>query len=208
MRHPFRMFPRRRAPGGIVGGTAPETGRAGLPRRIFLVGPMGAGKTTLGRRLATLAGLDFVDSDHEIERQTGVDIPYIFEKEGEAGFRDREQRIIAALSEQDGVVLATGGGAVLDPRTRAALRERGLVIYLHAPVDQQLRRTARSTHRPLLRNGNRREILGRLFAERDPLYRETAHLVIDTHGGNTRRLAQQIIDHLKQGLKQGPRRPS
>ena len=199
MRHPFRMFPRRRPRGGSPGGEAPADRRGSLPRRIFLVGPMGAGKTTLGRRLATLAGLRFVDSDHEIERQTGVDIPYIFEKEGEAGFRDRERRTIDALSDEDGVVLATGGGAVLDPRTRAALRERGLVIYLHAPVDQQLRRTARGTHRPLLKNGNRRETLSRLFAQRDPLYRETAHLVVDTNGGNTRRLAQQIIERLKQG---------
>lgn len=159
---------------------------------------MGSGKTTLGRRLASLMGMDFIDSDHEIERRTGVDIPFIFEKEGEAGFRRREHDILEELSGRDGVVVATGGGAVLDPATRARLRTAGHVIYLHASVDQQLRRTARSKHRPLLRSGDRRAILARLLAERDPLYRETAHRIVSTDGRNTRALAHEIHRSLMQ----------
>ena len=153
---------------------------------------MGSGKTTLGRRLASLLGMDFVDSDHEIERRTGVDIPFIFEKEGEAGFRRREHDILQELASRDGVVVASGGGAVLHPDTRARLQAAGYVIYLHASVDQQLRRTARSRHRPLLRSGDRRAILARLLDERDPLYRETAHRVVATDGRNTRALAHEL----------------
>lgn len=170
--------------------------RARLPRRIFLVGPMGAGKTTLGRRLAMLTGMRFVDSDHEIERRTGVDIPFIFEKEGEEGFRRREQDVIAELAAADGVVVATGGGAVLNVDTRARLHAAGHVIYLEASIDQQLRRTARSKHRPLLRSGDRRAILTRLLQERGPLYREAAHRVVRTDGRNTRSLAQEIYRQL------------
>jgi shikimate kinase len=197
------MFPRRRSrPGNASEAAERAAARAALPSRIFLIGPMGAGKSTLGRRLANLAGLRFVDSDHEIERQTGVDIPYIFEKEGEAGFRERERRIISELSEQEGIVMATGGGAVLNADTRAELSARGLVIYLHAGVDQQLRRTARGAHRPLLKTGDRRQTLTTLFAQRDPLYREIANLIVDTDGRNTRRLAQQIYEQLMNPMAQ------
>lgn len=159
---------------------------------------MGSGKTSLGRRLASLLDMDFVDSDHEIERRTGVDIPFVFEKEGEAGFRRREHDILEELTGRDGVVVATGGGAVLDAATRARLHAAGHVIYLHASVDQQLQRTARSKHRPLLRSGDRRATLTRLFNERDALYRETAHRIVSTDGRNTRALAQEIHRNLMQ----------
>lgn len=163
---------------------------------IFLVGPMGAGKTTLGKRLAELRGMAFADSDQEVEQRTGVDIAYIFEKEGEAGFRRREKQVIAELTTRGQMVLATGGGAVLDAENRANLSARGFVVYLHAPVEQQLRRTGHSTHRPLLKDGDPREILERLFLLRDPLYREVADLVVDTAGRNARLLAQEIEEHL------------
>jgi len=117
---------------------------------IFLIGPMGAGKTTVGKRLADTRGMEFVDSDQEIEARTGVDIAYIFEKEGEAGFRKRERGIIAELTGRQNIVLATGGGAVLEPDNRQALSARGFVVYLHASVEQQLARTARTENRPLL----------------------------------------------------------
>lgn len=157
---------------------------------------MGAGKTTVGKRLAELRGLEFVDSDHEIERRTGVDIAYIFEKEGEAGFRRRESQVIAELSAGTGLVLATGGGAVLDADTRQHLSSRGFVVYLRATIEHQLRRTSRTDHRPLLQGGDPRTILNQLFSARDPLYREVADLVIDTDGRNARTLAEQIQRHL------------
>jgi len=163
---------------------------------IFLVGPMGAGKTTVGRRLAELRGMTFADSDHEVEQRTGVDIAFIFEKEGEAGFRRREKLVIAELTAGHGLVLATGGGAVLDPENRQHLAGRGFVVYLRASVDHQLRRTGRTESRPLLQSGDPRETLERLFSVRDPLYREVADLVIDADGGNARNLAQEIGRHL------------
>ncbi len=159
---------------------------------IFLVGPMGAGKTTLGRGLAKLRGLRFIDSDQAIEQRCGVDIPYIFEREGEAGFRRRERDVIAQLAQDSGIVLATGGGAVLDPLNRRNLAGSGLVIYLQATVEQQLARTRGSKHRPLLRTANPREKLESLLAERDPLYREIADLSISTQGKQLRRMAQQV----------------
>lgn len=163
---------------------------------IFLVGPMGAGKTTVGRRLAEARGLEFIDSDHEVEARTGVDIAYIFEKEGEAGFRRREAAAIAELTRRQGLVLATGGGAVLDADSRKALAAQGFVVYLHASIDQQQARTDRSDNRPLLQGGNRRETLERLFLIRDPLYREIADLVLHTDGRNARALAREIEEHL------------
>jgi shikimate kinase len=165
---------------------------------IFLVGPMGAGKTTVGKRLAELRGMAFLDSDHEVEARTGVDVAFIFEKEGEAGFRKREKQAIAELSARQGIVLATGGGAVLDPENRQHLAGRGFVVYLRASVDHQLRRTRHSDNRPLLQGGDRRQVLESLFAARDPLYREIADLVLETDGRNARVLAQEIeqrLDH-------------
>lgn len=159
---------------------------------VFLVGPMGAGKTTVGKRLAELRGMEFLDSDHEVEARTGVDVAFIFEKEGEAGFRRREKQVIAELTGGSGIVLATGGGAVLDPENRQHLAGRGYVVYLRASVEQQLRRTSHSDHRPLLQTGDRRQVLESLFAVRDPLYREVADLVLETDGRNARLLAAEI----------------
>ncbi|MEQ1440523.1 shikimate kinase AroK [Fontimonas sp. SYSU GA230001] len=167
---------------------------------IFLVGPMGAGKTTIGRRLAELRGLEFVDSDHEIEQRTGVDIPFIFEKEGEAGFRRREKQVIADLTMRSGIVLATGGGAILDPDNRQALAARGVVVYLQASVDQQLLRTARADNRPLLQQASdRRATLEQLFRIRDPLYREIADIVVATDHRSTKSVVREIEDALDQG---------
>ena len=163
---------------------------------IFLIGPMGAGKTTVGRRLADARGMEFVDSDQEVEARTGVDIAFIFEKEGEAGFRRRERQAICELTQRHGLVLATGGGAVMDPDNRQWLSARGFVVYLHASIEQQLARTERTDSRPLLQGGNRRETLERLFLIRDPLYREIADLVLHTDGRNARALAREIEDRL------------
>ncbi|MEX0975528.1 MAG: shikimate kinase AroK [Woeseia sp.] len=166
------------------------------PRNLFLVGPMGAGKSAVGRQLARMLHLDFVDSDDEIESRTGVDIPFIFEKEGEEGFRKREARVIDDLSQLDGIVLATGGGAVLDADSRSRLGARGFVVYLSTSVTQQLQRTNRGRERPLLGNGDPAEILQRLMTERDPLYREIADLVVDTDGRRVQTVAREIHDAL------------
>lgn len=163
------------------------------PKNIFLVGPMGAGKSAVGRQLARTLHLSFMDSDDEIESRTGVDIPFIFEKEGEAGFRKREVAAIDDLTKIDGVVLATGGGAIVDPESRSRLGGRGFVVYLYTSVDQQLARTSKGRERPLLENGDRRDILENLLAERDPLYREIADLVVDTDGRKVRSVASEII---------------
>lgn len=165
-------------------------------RRVFLVGPMGAGKTTTGRALARALGLDFVDSDREIEARSGVDIPTIFDFEGEAGFRQRERAMIDELTGHDGIVLATGGGVVIDPDNRRHLASRGFVIYLATPVDEQMRRTERDRQRPLLQGTDRRATLERLQQERDPLYREIADLVVDTTGGRRRKTVDRILARL------------
>jgi len=166
------------------------------PNNIFLIGPMGAGKSAVGRHLARVLHLEFVDSDDEIERRTGVDIPFIFEKEGEDGFRKREAAAIDDLSKRDNVVLATGGGAVILDDNRSHLGGRGYVIYLYTSVDQQVARTAKGRERPLLESGDRRRVLEELLAARDPLYREIADLVIETDGRKVKSVANEIIDHL------------
>ncbi|WP_029889072.1 shikimate kinase [Polycyclovorans algicola] len=169
--------------------------------RLFLVGPMGAGKTTIGKRLARVRGLRFIDADHELERRLGVDIPFIFEKEGEAGFRQREHDLLVDVVQQAGVVLATGGGAVLWPANRDLLQANGTVIYLHASVRQQAARTAHSHHRPLLNTGEAPSaILSRLFEQRDPLYRQIADLVVETQGRGARALIDEIQSHLAQNV--------
>ncbi len=164
------------------------------PKNIFLVGPMGAGKSAVGRQLARALHLSFMDSDDEIEARTGVDIPFIFEKEGEAGFRKREAAAIDDLTGMDGVVLATGGGAIVDPQNRSRLGGRGFVIYLYTTVEQQYLRTSKGRERPLLENGDRRETLKKLLESRDPLYREIADLVVTTDGRKVRSVTKEIID--------------
>ncbi len=172
-----------------------------MRRNIFIVGPMGAGKTTVGKRLAELRGMEFLDSDQEVEARCGVDISYIFEKEGEAGFRKREKQVIAELTARSNIVLATGGGSILDPENRRNLAANGLVVYLHASINQQFQRTARCENRPLLQTGDRREVLVKLFTERDPLYRKIADLVLESDGHNARSLVRQIEQHLDQPVR-------
>ncbi len=163
---------------------------------VFLVGPMGAGKTTIGRRLARTLKREFIDSDKEIERRTGADIALIFEKEGETGFRAREKNAIAGLTQRQGIVLATGGGAVLDPDNRRRLVNRGFVVYLSTSVDEQLRRTCHDTRRPLLKVPDPRAKLETLLTIRDPLYREVANIVIRTDGQQVKRVVNNILRYL------------
>ena len=164
------------------------------PKNIFLVGPMGAGKSAVGRHLARTLHLTFVDSDDEIESRTGVDIAFIFEKEGEDGFRKREASAIDDLTKMDGVVLATGGGAVTTTDNRTHLGGRGLVVYLYTSVDQQVSRTNKGRERPLLENGDRRGTLEKLLAQRDPQYREIADLIVETDGRKVHSVASEIVD--------------
>ena len=166
------------------------------PQNLFLVGPMGAGKSAVGRQLARLLHLEFVDSDDEIELRTGVDIPFIFEKEGETGFRKRETAVIDDLSRQEGIVLATGGGAIIDAQNRNHLGARGFVIYLHTSVDQQLTRTRKGRGRPLLQDDNPRAVLETLMAIREPLYREIADMTVDTDSRKVRDVVNEILDRL------------
>ena len=167
-------------------------------RNLILVGPMGAGKSTIGRLLAKELHLPFKDSDKEIEVRTGADIPWIFDVEGEQGFREREQAVIADLCQEDGLVLATGGGAVLRQANREALRAGGRVVYLHTSVEQQLERTARDRNRPLLRTANPGQVLRDLLAIRDPLYREIADVIIETDQRPPRMVVQEVLSRLEQ----------
>ncbi|RZA04315.1 MAG: shikimate kinase [Moraxellaceae bacterium] len=154
---------------------------------------MGAGKTTVGRHLADLLGRPFMDSDHEIETRTGANIPWIFEKEGESGFRQREQQVIELLTRQSGIVLATGGGAVTRAENCEVLKNRGIVVYLYTPVEMQIARTSRDRNRPLLQVSDPAKKLKELLSLRDPLYRQVAHHIIATSDGSARDLAQKII---------------
>jgi shikimate kinase len=163
---------------------------------LFLIGPMGAGKTTVGRQLSEALQLEFIDSDHEIQRRTGVDIPTIFEFEGEEGFRNREQAVIDELTAKEGIILATGGGVVLREANRQKLCSRGLVVYLQCSPEQQFERTCRDRNRPLLQTENPLERLRSLMRMRDPLYRQTANIVINTEGRNTHSVVREITRHL------------
>jgi shikimate kinase len=164
---------------------------------VYLVGLMGAGKTTVGRQLAKRLHRRFLDSDHEIEARTGVRIPVIFEIEGEAGFRKRESQVLAELAQEADLVLATGGGAVLAPQNRDCLRDSGVVVYLCATPEVLFERTRHDRNRPLLQVDNPLAKLRELFAQRDPLYRATAHLVMAGEEGGASYLAQRIEKELK-----------
>ncbi|PYE38037.1 shikimate kinase AroK [Psychrobacter fozii] len=163
---------------------------------VFLVGPMGAGKTTIGKLLAKQLGRTFVDSDWYVESQTGADIAWIFAKEGEAGFRERETRAIDELTQKNQIVLATGGGAVMCAENRAFLQQRGIVVYLNAPVDVQMARTAKDKSRPLLQQPNPRKILQDLYSKRDPLYRQVAHIIMPTGHTYPRHMVNQLLQQL------------
>jgi shikimate kinase len=163
---------------------------------IFLIGPMGVGKTTIGRHLARSLGLEFIDSDHVIEEKSGADIPWIFDIEGEAGFRRRERAAIEELTRRHGIVLATGGGAVLDRDNRADLDRHGTVVYLQASVDKILARTGKSRYRPLLQTVDPRARVEQILAEREPLYREIADIIVDTDRRGIRSTVNFILRHL------------
>ena len=165
---------------------------------VFLVGPMGVGKTTIGKVLADTLGLEFFDSDREIEASTGADIPWIFDVEGESGFRAREVRMIDELTRRNEIVLATGGGAVLDPRNRKCLAERGHVVYLRASIRQQVERTSRDKNRPLLQTADPEKKIRELMKIRDPLYKEVADIVVDTNRRNPRSVSLDICKRLKE----------
>ncbi|MBO3278182.1 shikimate kinase AroK [Pseudomonas sp. Milli4] len=164
---------------------------------MILVGPMGAGKSTIGRLLAKELHLVFKDSDKEIEQRCGANIPWIFDVEGELGFREREQAMIAELCSESGLVIATGGGAVLREANRVALKGGGRVIYLHASVEQQIARTARDKGRPLLQKPNPGQVLRDLMEVRDPLYREIADVVVETDERPPRMVVQEILERLR-----------
>lgn len=160
---------------------------------LFLVGPMGAGKSTLGRHLAQLLERPFYDSDAEVVARSGADIPWIFDREGEAGFRRREALVIDELTQIPNIVLATGGGAILSGTNRCQLRARGLVIYLWTPVETQLARTRLDHNRPLLQQDDPEAVLRGLFEVRDPLYRQVADAVISTTNGDMKKVCRQIL---------------
>ena len=169
-----------------------------MSRNIFFVGPMGAGKTTIGRQLAKQLQRDFFDSDREIEKRTGASIPLIFELEQEAGFRAREKAMIAELTQKENIVLATGGGAILDPENREQLSSNGYVIYLYAPISQLVKRTSRDKNRPLLQNEDPKKKMEELMAIRDPLYRSTADTVIKTDSIPVKKVVRQLAQLAKE----------
>jgi len=173
---------------------------------IFLVGPMGSGKSTVGRALARRLGQRFVDSDRELEERCGVDIPTIFEYEGEAGFRDREARLIDELTARDGIVLATGGGAVLRPGNRAHLASRGYVILLSVDIAEQIRRVGRDPNRPLLNTPDPAARLRALMHERAPIYRDVAHLQVHTDTRRMLHVVNRIEKHLRRNGLLAPHR--
>jgi shikimate kinase len=168
-------------------------------RNIFLIGPMGAGKTTIGKQLAQLLHLEFIDTDQEIESRTGAAIDWIFDIEGEAGFRVREKEIIEELSQRQGIVLATGGGAVVEVENRNFLAGRGIVVYLETSIEQQLERTRKDKRRPLLQNNNDPEAtLVALHKERDAQYREIADVIVATNENSIKSVANKIANQVNE----------
>lgn len=164
---------------------------------VFLIGPMGAGKSTIGRHLAELLNKEFQDSDHEIEKRTGASIPLIFEIEGETGFRNRESAIIDDLTLRSNVVLATGGGVILSADNCSTLHSRGVVVYLHAPLETLLLRTRRDRRRPLLQTADRRSTLEGILKAREPVYRQTADIVVETSHRSPASVAREIARKLE-----------
>jgi len=166
-------------------------------RNIFLVGPMGAGKSTIGRELADKLHLEFFDSDQEIERRTGADIAWVFDLEGEDGFRLREESVIEDLTEKQGIVLATGGGSVISAQVRNRLSARGIVVYLETTIDKQVARTQRDRRRPLLQTSEEpRTVLENLAVERNPLYEEIADVIVQTDDQSAKVVAHKIVERL------------
>ena len=165
--------------------------------RVYLVGPMGAGKSTIGRILADELDYAFVDVDRESEGRAGVDIPWIFDKEGEPGFRERETLALESFCERSQLLISTGGGAVMREQNRRLMHGNGTVIYLYTSIAEQVRRTGRDRRRPLLQQGNPAEILERLMGERDPLYREVAHIIVDTDNRTPRNVALELTQQLR-----------
>jgi shikimate kinase len=162
------------------------------PGNLFLIGPMGAGKTTIGKQLAAALGMVFEDSDKDIQRRTGVDIPTIFEFEGEEGFRKRERAVVDELTQRSGIVLATGGGVIIDPDNRRNLSARGVVVYLHCTPEQQFQRTMRDKGRPLLDTDDPMGRLVELMEIREPLYRSTADYVVVTEKRSAGAVVKEI----------------
>jgi shikimate kinase len=168
------------------------------PKNIFLIGPMGVGKSTIGRQLASLLRMEFNDTDHEIQRRTGVDIPTVFDFEGEDGFRRRERAVVDELTQGSGLVLATGGGVVLDQDNRRCLSGRGVVVYLSCSTEQQYRRTKQDRNRPLLQTEDPMSRLRELMEQREPLYLETADITVSTENRNASVVAREIVKRLNE----------
>lgn len=173
------------------------------PNLVF-VGPMGAGKTSVGRRVAHQLGLEFVDTDQLLEARTGATIPLIFELEGEPGFRQRERALVAELCAREGLAIATGGGAMLDPQSRRVVRERGFVVHLHVSVEEQLRRLARDRQRPLLQTPDRQERLLVLASQRQALYEEVADLRFEGGQRSVPQAARQLLQRIQEHWRHGP----
>ena len=174
-----------------------------MNQSVFLVGMMGSGKTTIGRHLATLLGFEFEDSDALVEARSGADIAWIFDVEGEAGFRNREQQAIAEATKRKNLVLATGGGAVLRAENRSLLRQRGVVVHLDAEAEVLIERVRRDRRRPLLQGQDVAQEVCRLLAERQPLYRATAHFAVLTDERPARTVAADILEKLHERERTG-----
>lgn len=166
-------------------------------KNIYLIGPMGTGKTTIGKKLAEYLNLPFLDLDHEIEGRCGAEVAWIFEREGEVGFRQRETAMLDEITQTQGVVLATGGGAVLAPENRQMLKSRGLVVYLSSTLEQLVERTRRDKKRPLLQVDNPSEVLKTMLMARDPLYREVADIIVAARSNRPEKAAKDLAEQLE-----------